>query len=232
MSVYGWYSKFSEDCKEVSNLLCAHVQPRAVCNVNICHVEEMILGKKANYSAWYCIQQWHSCWNNYPETLIIQESVCQVGLKEVNVWPEGVVCCFVCQTYALVWTGRKHISRVNNDLRWDMGALLHSNVRASERSSTEWGPKKSAPPRKLKDTSVSWQDHGKCVLGFKRDFFHMVQQLMHSITYLLHNVHQEIWKKWPGKLSKIIILLHDNSPPQMTNVTKATMGWEIMNHHP
>jgi hypothetical protein len=29
-----------------------------------------------------------------------------------------------------------------------------------------------------------------------------------------------------------MILLHDNSPPQMTNVTKATMGWEIMNHHP
>jgi histone-lysine N-methyltransferase SETMAR len=53
---------------------------------------------------------------------------------------------------------------------------------------------------------------------------------------LLHNdVHQELWKKRPGKLSKIIILLHDNAHPHTENlkVTLATIvGWEIMDHPP
>jgi hypothetical protein len=44
-NVYEWYNKFSEGRKEVLNLLHAHVQPTAVCNVNICCVEGLILGK-------------------------------------------------------------------------------------------------------------------------------------------------------------------------------------------
>jgi hypothetical protein len=43
LSVYDWYNKFSKGCKEVSNLLCAHVRPTAVCNVIISCVEQMIL---------------------------------------------------------------------------------------------------------------------------------------------------------------------------------------------
>jgi histone-lysine N-methyltransferase SETMAR len=53
---------------------------------------------------------------------------------------------------------------------------------------------------------------------------------------LLHNdVHQAIWKRRPGKLSKKITLLHDNARPHMVNLLKATlatMGSEIMNHPP
>jgi histone-lysine N-methyltransferase SETMAR len=52
---------------------------------------------------------------------------------------------------------------------------------------------------------------------------------------LLHNdMHQGIWKKTPGKLSKKIILLHGNAHPHMENLMKATltMGWEIIKHPP
>jgi hypothetical protein len=43
-SVYDWYSILSEGRTEVSNLLNAHTQLTAVCAVNICHTEEVILG--------------------------------------------------------------------------------------------------------------------------------------------------------------------------------------------
>jgi transposase len=41
--------------------------------------------------------------------------------------------------------------------------------------------------------------------------------------------------KRPGKLSKMIIILHDNAPlhtADLTNATLATMGWEVTNHPP
>jgi hypothetical protein len=37
------YCKFSEGRKEVWNLLHAHIQPAAVCDINIHHIEELIL---------------------------------------------------------------------------------------------------------------------------------------------------------------------------------------------
>jgi histone-lysine N-methyltransferase SETMAR len=54
-------------------------------------------------------------------------------------------------------------------------------------------------------------------------------------SMLCSNVHQAIWKKTSGKLSKNIIRLHDNPCPHTGNLTQATlaaMGWEIMNHPP
>jgi hypothetical protein len=48
-------------------------------------------------------------------------------------------------------------------------------------------------------------------------------------------VHQALWKKRPGKLSKIIILLYDSTSPHIADLMKAalaTVGWEIMNHPP
>jgi hypothetical protein len=46
VSDYDWYSKFSEDCKEILNLPIAHIQPAAVHDMNICHVKELILGNR------------------------------------------------------------------------------------------------------------------------------------------------------------------------------------------
>jgi hypothetical protein len=45
-TVYDWYNTFSQGCKEVSNLLYAHVQPTAVHDVNIFHVSGLILGNR------------------------------------------------------------------------------------------------------------------------------------------------------------------------------------------
>jgi hypothetical protein len=68
-----------------------------------------------------------------------------------------------------------------------------------------------------------------------------VDSLSHDVTInvqyyskLLHNdVHQVIQKKRPGKVSEIIILLHDNARLHMENLMKltlATIGQEIMNY--
>jgi hypothetical protein len=130
-------------------------------------------GKQANYSAWYCIQQSHMCWNNYPGTFIIQESACQVGPKEVNVWPEGAVCCFVCQTSALVWTGGKHIPRAKSDPRWDVGALLHSNVNAVQHGMESQGISTTQKTqRHICELARSWQ----VCFGIQKEF------LPHGIT--------------------------------------------------
>jgi hypothetical protein len=84
----------------------------------------------------------------------------------------------------------------------------------------------------------SWQDHGKCVMEFRRwDSCFLPHGVTINAQYysnlLCKDVHQVIQKKKLGKLSKKIILLHDNVCPHMANLTKvtvATMGWEIVNH--
>jgi hypothetical protein len=45
-SVSDWYNNSFEGCKEILNLLHAHVQPTALCNVNICCIKELILRKR------------------------------------------------------------------------------------------------------------------------------------------------------------------------------------------
>jgi hypothetical protein len=52
---------------------------------------------------------------------------------------------------------------------------------------------------------------------------------------LFNEVHAAFYKKRPGKLSKGIILVHDNACPHMENLTTVTLakwGWEILNHPP
>jgi hypothetical protein len=41
-----WYSTFSEDCKEISNMPHTCVKPTAVHDVNIHHIEKLILGNR------------------------------------------------------------------------------------------------------------------------------------------------------------------------------------------
>jgi hypothetical protein len=70
-----------------------------------------------------------------------------------------------------------------------------------------------------------------------------VDFLSHGVTInaqyysnlLCNDVCQVIQKKKPGKLSKKIILLHDNARPHMANLTRvtlATMEWEVTIHPP
>jgi histone-lysine N-methyltransferase SETMAR len=97
-----------------------------------------------------------------------------------------------------------------------------------------WHHKGLPPPKKLKTqllagkimASVLWES------GLVNVYF-----LSHDVTVsslLCNDVHQVIQRKRPGKLSKII-LLHDSTHPHiknLTEVTVATIGWEIMKHPP
>jgi hypothetical protein len=62
----------------------------------------------------------------------------------------------------------------------------------------------------------------------------VVINVQYYSNLLCNDVHHEIQKKRPGKVSKIT-LLHDNTRPHMAHlmkVTLATIGWEIVNHPP
>lgn len=45
-SVYDWKDKSPEGHKEVLNLPHVHIHPTAVCDVNICSIEQLIVGNK------------------------------------------------------------------------------------------------------------------------------------------------------------------------------------------
>jgi hypothetical protein len=112
---------------------------------------------------------------------------------------------------------------------------VHCFTPQPKQSTIELCHKGSPPPKKFK-TQLS---AGKCVWD-SEGVIH-VDFLQHDVTVnaqyyskLLHNdMHQAVRMKRPGKLSKIIILLHDSTYPHMSNlmnVTVAAMGSEIMNH--
>jgi hypothetical protein len=117
--------------------------------VNICHVKELILGK-ANYSVWYCIDQWHKfwkCWNNYSWILItFIDQECGAAPKDVKVQPEGTVCCCICHTSAPVWTGwNTFLDRIVTVMIHGCTTSLQSRL-----LSTEWLHKGSLSPKEFK----------------------------------------------------------------------------------
>jgi hypothetical protein len=82
-----------------------------------------------------------------------------VGARDVNIWPEGTLCCCVCWTSAPVWiVGNTFIEW------WDMGAPLHTKV-----SVVQYGMASQViTTKEIQNTAVSWMDHGRCVLGFRK----------------------------------------------------------------
>jgi histone-lysine N-methyltransferase SETMAR len=105
----------------------------------------------------------------------------------------------------------------------------------------EWCHKGSPPPKKFKTqlsagnimASVFWDSEGVIHVDFLQHDVTINAQ--YYSTLLRNDVHQAVQKKSHGKLSKIIILLHDNARPHMPNLMKVTLaavGWEIMNHPP
>jgi hypothetical protein len=103
VSVCDWYNKFSEGCKEASNLLYCHVSPTDIWDVNIHSSEDLILGNR-----WITVHDIvcnsgisvRKCWNNNPWTLIVQEIVSLVSLTDVNVQIDSAACFYVYQTSA------------------------------------------------------------------------------------------------------------------------------------
>jgi hypothetical protein len=75
--------------------------------------------------------------------------------------------------------------------------------------------------------------------NWQKYFGFIFKQGSNASTTSMHptplNVHQEIWKKIPRKVSKMITLLHDNARPHTENLSRATlatMGSKIMNQPP
>jgi hypothetical protein len=97
-------SKFSEGCKEVFDLPHAQVQPTAVRDVNILHIEELIFGNTQitvrNIASISGISV------GSVETAIHEtycsKNVCWAGPEDINVGPEGAARCCVCRTSAPV----------------------------------------------------------------------------------------------------------------------------------
>jgi hypothetical protein len=165
--------------------------------------------------------------------IIVQESVRPVGPKDVNVPAEVTACCCVCWTFALVWIGVRHIPRANSDHWHDIGALLHSRVKVVQHEMASEGIF-----HKIKEIAVSWPDHGRSVLGPRKSdscWFssHGVTINAQYYNNLFHsNVHQVIWKKRLMKLSKMIILLHENARRHTENLTEVILTTMDRNHEP
>jgi hypothetical protein len=162
-----WQSNFSEGRKKASNALHAHVSATVIWDTNIFCFRELMLGKKANYSVWSCIHQWHNCWkcwNNYPWTPAVRNFVYPVGPKDVNICPKA-------QNVAMP-AGRLHWFELEENIFLELILIfdemwVHYFTPESKWSSMEWHHKGSPLHKKLK-TAISWQGHGKCVLKFRR----------------------------------------------------------------
>jgi uncharacterized protein YfaA (DUF2138 family) len=103
--------------------------------------------------------------NNYLWTLNVKESVCLVGPKDVNIQLEDAACYCICWTSSPILIGGKHVPKASSDQWQDMGALFTSRVKVVQHEVASQG---ISITQKIEDTAVHWQDHGKCVLGFRR----------------------------------------------------------------
>jgi hypothetical protein len=158
--LYDSYLRFSESYREVLNVWMLTFSC-AWCEHFLCWAD---FEKRANYSAWCCIQLWHKCWkfwNNYPWTHVVQENVCLVVVLTFSqkVWH------VVVSAEHLHW----FISEGNTFLEWIMTCdetWVHCFILESEWSSMEWHHKGCpiAPKKFNKQQSA-----GKCVLGFWRN---------------------------------------------------------------
>jgi hypothetical protein len=125
-------------------------------------------------------------------------------------------------------------------MRWECTTSLQSQ----SASAWKWSDKGSPPPKEIQDTSVCRQDHGKCVLEFRRGI--RVDILQHSVEIsascyrklLRNDAQQAICKKKKKKKKQKFVLLH-NSARQLVHMrtkfmkaTKEKVGSEIMKNSP
>ncbi len=109
----------------------------------------------------------------------------------------------------------------------------------SKRKSLQWKHTDSPPPKKFKTLHTS---AGKVLLSF---FFDsegplLVDFLEHGARINAHRYCETLLKlrnalksKRPGKLSRGVILLHDNARPHTANLTKGCLQkfkWEVLSH--
>jgi hypothetical protein len=98
--------------------------------------------------------------------------------------------------------------------RWAYAMLLQIRVRESETRNFH---------EEVEDTGISWQDHGQCVWDSEEEIhvdFHpqCYSNLLRSIAST-----EQFRKKRHGKLSQIVVILHDGACPHMADLMKAIL---------
>jgi hypothetical protein len=167
--------KFSEDRKEDSNLLHAHVQPTSVCHVNIHHVKELILGNTL-------ITVRHNDLNSgiSVETIIYEHLVFK---KVYTQWIPMMLMFDLKVQHVAVSTEHLHLFELEGNIFLEHimayeKTSVHYFTPESKWSSMEWHHKKSPQPKKFRTepsadkimASVFWDSEGVIILIF----FHMV----------------------------------------------------------
>jgi hypothetical protein len=136
--------------KGVMNLLHTHVLQTAVYDVNIHHAEELNLWNRQ--ITVYDIASDNnisdkSIWNNYPWELIIQESVCLVGPRDIDILPDDTACCCVCwntfqewiMSYDEMWVNNFTPEPKSSNMRWRQnGPLPHKNSIHNSQLTRSW----------------------------------------------------------------------------------------------
>lgn len=111
---------------------------------------------------------------------------------------------------------------------------------SSKLSSMQWKHANSPPPKKFKVQPSAGKvmltfffDHeGPLLIEFTEPRVHINANLYNET---LNKLHQAIRRKRPGKLSRGVILLHDNARPHVAKVVKENLQrkkWRILEHPP
>lgn len=124
---------------------------------------------------------------------------------------------------------------VTGDETW-----VHHYEPESKQDSMQWHKKGTAPPKKFKVSqsagklmaTVFWDSEGILLIDYKAKGVSITGEYYASI---LERLKEAIKEKRRGKLTKGVLLLHDNAPVHKSRVALAALhkvGFEIVNHPP
>lgn len=124
---------------------------------------------------------------------------------------------------------------VTGDETW-----VHHYEPESKQDSMQWHKKGTAPPKKFKVSqsagklmaTVFWDSEGILLIDYKDKGVSITGEYYASI---LERLKEAIKEKRRGKLTKGVLLLHDNAPVHKSRVALAALhkvGFEIVNHPP
>ncbi|XP_045458103.1 histone-lysine N-methyltransferase SETMAR-like [Melitaea cinxia] len=124
---------------------------------------------------------------------------------------------------------------VTGDKTW-----VHHYEPESKQDSMQWHKKGTAPPKKLKVSqsagklmaTVFWDSEGILLIDYQDKGFSITGEYYASI---LERLKEAIKQKRRGKLTKGVLLLHDNASVHKSRVALAALlkvGFDILNHPP
>lgn len=124
---------------------------------------------------------------------------------------------------------------VTGDETW-----VHHYEPESKQDSMQWHRKGAAPPKKFKVSqsagklmaTVFWDSEGILLIDYKEKGVSITGEYYATI---LERLREAIKEKRRGKLSRGVLLLHDNAPVHKSRVALAALhkvGFDILNHPP